>query len=86
MVERVYQELSTRDPAGIRYATLRLEDGVTFIHIFMTDDDEAPNALSTSAAFADFQRDLAQRCVDQPAAQRVTIVGSYRLLADVSGL
>ena len=52
LVERVYQELATSDPGGIRYGTLRLEDGVTFIHIFMTDSDEGSDALSTSAAFA----------------------------------
>ena len=83
LVERVYLELATHDPGGIHYGTLRLEDGVTFLHIFMTDSDEASNALSTSAAFAEFQRDLSQRCVDQPVAQSVTVVGSYRLLADV---
>ncbi|MDQ6921687.1 MAG: hypothetical protein M3170_08825 [Candidatus Dormibacteraeota bacterium] len=81
LVAKVYEELAARDPGGVRYATLRLEDGVTFIHIFMTDSDDVPNALSTSAAFAEFQRDLAQRCVEQPTAQGATVVGSYRLLS-----
>ena len=62
----------------MRYATLRLEDGVTFIHIFMTDSDDAPNPLSTSAAFAEFQRELEQRCAEQPVAMAATVVGSYR--------
>jgi hypothetical protein len=80
LVEKVYEELSNRDPGGVRYATLRLEDGVTFIHIFMSDSDDTPNPLSTSKAFSEFQRDLAKRCVEQPVAMAATVVGSYRLL------
>jgi hypothetical protein len=31
----------------------------------------------TRPAFAEFQRDLAQRCVEQPAPSEATTVGSY---------
>ena len=81
LVEKVYEELAARDPGGMRYATLRLEDGVSFVHIFMTDSEDAPNAMGGIAAFAEFQRELAQRCVELPVAQSVTVVGSYRLLS-----
>lgn len=81
LVEKVYAELGSRDPGGIRYATLRLEDGVTFVHIFITDSDEAGNPLRSSPAFAEFQRELPQRCDEQPAAQSAIVVGSYRLLS-----
>ena len=80
LVENVYEELASRDPGGIRYATLRLEDG-SFVHIFMTDSDDASNTLSGIAAFAEFQRELAQRCVELPVARAATVVGSYRLLS-----
>jgi hypothetical protein len=81
LVEKVYEEVASRDPGGVRYATLRLEDGVTFVHIFMTDSDEASNTLGGFAAFAEFQRELPQRCVEMPVAQAATVVGSYRLLS-----
>ncbi|HZK73181.1 MAG TPA: hypothetical protein VFD88_04190 [Clostridia bacterium] len=81
LVEDVYTELAARDPGGMRYATLRLEDRVTFIHIFMTDSDDTPNTMGDIAAFVEFQRELAQRCVEQPSAQAATVVGSYRLLS-----
>ena len=81
LVEDVYAELAARDPGGMRYATLRLADGATFIHIFMTDSDDTPNTMGDIAAFVEFQRELAQRCVEQPAAQAATLVGSYRLLS-----
>jgi hypothetical protein len=37
----------------------------------------AENPLSTLPAFAEFQRGLAQRCVEQPAPSEATVVGSY---------
>jgi hypothetical protein len=81
LVEDVYAELSTRAPGGMRYATFRLADGVTFVHIFMTDSDDTPNTMGDLAAFREFQRDLPDRCVEQPAAQAATVVGAYRLLS-----
>jgi hypothetical protein len=80
LVKNVYAELAQRDPGEIRYATLRLEDGVTFIHIFTTDVDDRPSPLAGIAAFNEFQRDLADRCAEQPVAQAVTVVGSYRMV------
>jgi hypothetical protein len=79
LVENVYKELTARDPGGVHYATLRLEDGVTFMHLFTTDSDEAASTLGGIAAFAEFQRELPQRCAEPPVAQPVTIVGSYRM-------
>jgi hypothetical protein len=32
LVRAVYEELHRVDPAGFRYATFRLEDGVSFVH------------------------------------------------------
>lgn len=79
LVEKVYEELTARDPGGVHYATLRLEDGVSFLHVFTTDSDDAANTLRGIAAFAEFLRDLPQRCAEPPMTQPVTVVGSYRM-------
>ena len=79
LVEKVYDELNSRNPGGVHYTTLRLEDGVTFMHLFTTDSDDAANTLGGIAAFAEFLRDLPQRCAEQPVAQPVKVVGSYRM-------
>src|SRR4029077_2097360 len=73
------EELAARDPGGVHYATLRLEDGVTFMHLFTTDSDDAANTLGGIAAFSEFLRNLPQRCAEPPIAQPVTVVGSYRM-------
>ena len=79
LVERVYRELTARDPGAVHYATLRLADGVTFLHLFTTDSDDGAKTLGGIASFAEFLRDLPQRCAEAPVAQDVTVVGSYRM-------
>ncbi len=75
-VEAVFAELAATDPGGLRYATLRLADG-TFVHIADVGGDHNP--LGDVAAFAEFQRDLLDRCEDGegPNPQEATVVGSY---------
>ena len=33
LVREVYEELGQRRPAGFRYGTFKLEDGVSFVHL-----------------------------------------------------
>ena len=81
LVENVYQELADRKPAGLQYATLRLADGVSFVHIALIESDTGPTPLAEIPAFIEFQRELAQRCEEQPVAVGATVVGSYRFFA-----
>jgi hypothetical protein len=76
LVEQVYAELAVTEPGGLSYATYRLADGVTFIHIATITGEQNP--LNTTAAFARFQEGLAERCAQPPAPSGATIVGSYR--------
>jgi PAS domain S-box-containing protein len=55
--------------------TYRLADGVTFVHIAQRDADNNP--LANLPEFAEFQRNLAERCVEMPQPSDATIVGSY---------
>lgn len=61
LVRDVYEELRTTNPSGLRYATFKLQDGVTFIHVASTPDGENP--LSSVAAFQRFQQGIGERCV-----------------------
>ncbi len=76
LVAAVYEELAQSRPAGLRYATYRLGDGTTFLHVAHLDGDDNP--LARSPAFAAFQKELGQRCVEGPEPQEATVVGSYR--------
>jgi hypothetical protein len=75
LVEAVYTALAELQPVNFRYATYRLEDGVTFVHVAHHGDDANP--LPALPAFAEFQRELRDRCDEPPAPSEATIVGSY---------
>jgi hypothetical protein len=75
LVEAVFSSLADRKPTDFCYTTYRLADGETFVHIARLDGTDNP--LATLPAFAEFQRELAQRCVEQPAPSEATVVGSY---------
>jgi hypothetical protein len=75
LVRAVYEELHRADPPGFRYATFRLEDGVTFVHIAESEGTETP--LPSLAAFQEFQRDIAARCDEPPIVMKAAEIGSF---------
>ncbi len=74
-VENVFEELRRSSPPGIHYATFKLEDGVSFVHVVSIETEENP--LRHSAAFQAFQVNIADRCEEQPVAVALEEVGSY---------
>jgi hypothetical protein len=75
LVEDVYAALAKIEPGDFRYATYRLADNVTFVHV--ARHSGTGNPLATLPEFAEFQRDLKQRCVEQPVPSDATVLGSY---------
>lgn len=77
LVRAVFAELASSNPGNIRYASFRLDDGVTFVHVAVIDGDENP--LNASAAFSDFQAGLRERCAAPPNPSGARVIGSYGL-------
>ncbi len=75
LVEQVFAELRSTNPDGLRYVTVRLDDGITFVHLAIID--AAENPLPQVAAFQAFQQGLGARLVEPPTVHEVTVVGSY---------
>jgi hypothetical protein len=75
LVRAVYKELAETEPEGLRYATLRLDDGVSFVHLSESESDTSP--LTEVPAFQDFQKEIADRSDEQPVVTEVEVVGSY---------
>jgi hypothetical protein len=80
LIERVFAALDEQQPQGLRYASFRLGDGVSFVHVASIETDDGSNPLSALAEFADFTRDIEERCDEPPVAQDATLVGGYRIL------
>jgi hypothetical protein len=50
-VGKVFEELKKTAPEGLRYATFKLDDGVSFVHIASIETDDGQNPLPESPAF-----------------------------------
>ena len=80
LIAEVFAELKAAKPEGVRYLSLRLEDG-TFVHFVETAPDAA-GVLLGLASFKAFQNGIRDRCVEPPQPGSATIVGNYRMLAE----
>jgi hypothetical protein len=81
LVRAVYRELHEVAPPGFRYGTYKLDDGVTFIHIAVTEAEaeEDGRVLPKLRAFQAFRRDLEDRAEEGPVSTELEQIGSFRL-------
>jgi hypothetical protein len=79
LIERVFAELDERAPDGFSYVSLRLADGVSFIHI-VVETAEGAIPLTDIAAFREFTKDIDDRCVKGPTPSGAQVVGEYRFV------
>jgi hypothetical protein len=81
LVAGVFTELQAAKPEGLRYLSLRLDDG-TFIHFVETSADDGSAALTKLPAFQAFQSGIRERYAEPAQFQSATIVGNYRMLGE----
>lgn len=79
-VRKVFEELKQTTPDGIRYATFKQADGVSFVHIASIETEDGNNPLGESQAFKAFQAEIKDRCEEPPVAVDLEEVGSYRFM------
>ncbi len=78
LIQAVYAELATARPEGLHYATFRLADGVSFMHV-VVETDQPGRILGEIEAFKAFTADIDRRCDEPPVATEITLVGSYQV-------
>jgi hypothetical protein len=81
LVRAVYAELQETTPAGLHYATFRLDDGVSFLHLSAHDND-GPGPLTKVKAFKHFRENIADRCDEAPVVSSLTEIGAYQVFGD----
>ena len=77
LARAVYEALAEARPAGLRYATFRLGDGVSFVHIVAHEEAGGANALTALPAFQAFAAGVKDRCVAPPVRVDLNEIGSY---------
>jgi hypothetical protein len=78
-IAAVFEQLARERPAGLRYASFRLDDGVSFVHIAEHDDASVGNPLAGLTAFKTFTAAVRDRCEEPPVTSALQMIGSYRL-------
>jgi len=79
LVQAVFAELQSQQPEEFRYLVLRAP-GDTFLHLVTAEPGKDTASLTSLPSFREFQRELSERCVEQPVPGEVTIVGNHRML------
>jgi hypothetical protein len=77
LIEKVFEQLRRESPPAVRYASFKLEDGVTFVHLVTVEDDSDP--IPKLEAFRGFTEGLRARCDEPPVFHALDVVGSYRV-------
>ena len=78
LVRKVFTELETVQPAGLAYQALKLEDGVSFVHVATVSTADGQNPLTALPSFRAFVAEIGDRCEEKPSNSPATAVGAYR--------
>jgi hypothetical protein len=76
LIHAVFDEMRARAPSGIRYATYRGADGVTFLHLATVTSSEK-GWINALPSFAAFQAQLKERCVEPPVVSELGALEVY---------
>jgi hypothetical protein len=76
-IASVFEQVARERPAGLRYASFKLDDGVSFVHVASHADGDDRNPLTELSAFKAFTAEIRERCEEQPVAAELHEIGSY---------
>lgn len=77
LARAVFEALKASQPPGLRYATFRLGDGLSYIHLVSHQEADGANALTSLAAFKAFSSGVKDRCASPPVRVELNEIGSY---------
>ena len=76
----VFDALNATRPAGLRYASFQMPDGVSFVHMVTVSTDDGESPLAKLQPFKDFVADIGARCDVPPEITELSLVGNYKLV------
>ena len=79
-VAAVFEQLEREKPVGLRYASFKLADGRSFVHLVAIDAERNP--LRELSAFKAFVAQIGERCEEGPHTEELQEVGAYGVFAD----
>jgi hypothetical protein len=85
LIEAIFEQLRAEQPGNVEYKVMRLDDGVSFVHVSTADTPDGSNPLPEMSAFQQFGHDAAARVATPPVPTAADIIGSYRPVAPTGG-
>jgi len=80
-VQRMFAAIEREGLEGIRYASMRLEDGLTFLALLEVEDG-VENPLPALPEAQEFYASLPGWYAEEPEVGPGTVIGSYRLFSE----
>jgi hypothetical protein len=77
-IRDVFKALQASQPEGLAYASFKLEDGVSFVHVASIETKDGSNPLAETPAFKKFAGDIKERCEEPPVAVTLSEIGSFQ--------
>ncbi len=74
----MFAAVNAAQPEGVRYASVLLPDGETFVALLQVDDG-ADNPIPGLPEFRELQERVEASRAEQTSVQPLTVIGSYRL-------
>lgn len=76
-IRKVMDELLSNPIEGMQYASFTMDDGQTFVHINMANDQETMDKLQEVEVFNDFRKALkASGPISPPKSESLDLVGA----------
>ena len=76
-IRKVMDELHSNPIEGMQYASFTLDDGQTFVHINMANDQETMDKLQEVEVFNDFRKALkVSGPISPPKSENLDLVGA----------
>jgi hypothetical protein len=76
-IEHLFAAIEQAQPNGVRYASCKLSDGVTYLALLELDEG-VDNPLPVLPEFRAFQDKLKTWTAGPPTSDQATVIGSYR--------
>jgi hypothetical protein len=76
-IRKVFEDLKQSHPDGIKYASFKLDDGLSFVHLASIETDDGSNPLGQFETFQKFQDGIQERCEEPPVVVDLNEIGSY---------
>lgn len=81
-IQAVFAQLERDRPAGLRYASFKLDDGLGFVHIASVETADGTNPLAALDAFKAFTAQIKDRCEEPPVTTTLNEIGAYRFFVE----